>query len=165
MLFHAPQSGHLPTHLLCSPPHCWQTNFMRVFGMKTFYPIKLQDEHKKRPSYGTYVADCTDHHRRGVSLYLPWFSFDKAPLRVPVSYPWSVSLPEPLSLPPAESAASGVAGADNCSMRLRTWRTRSSSTTFASTRSPGWNLPCRRPSARGSSTILWMVRRKGRAPY
>jgi hypothetical protein len=23
----------LPIHLLCSPPHCWQTYFVRVFGM------------------------------------------------------------------------------------------------------------------------------------
>src|SRR5947209_16461968 len=34
MVFHAPQSGHLPTHLLCSPLHCWQMYFVRVFGIK-----------------------------------------------------------------------------------------------------------------------------------
>src|SRR6266852_9618831 len=32
MVFHAPQSGHLPTHLLCSPPHCWQIYFVRSFA-------------------------------------------------------------------------------------------------------------------------------------
>src|SRR5437764_2593005 len=33
-VFHAPQSGHLPTHLLCSPPHCWQIYFVRVFAIR-----------------------------------------------------------------------------------------------------------------------------------
>src|SRR5712691_4824483 len=37
MVFHAPQSGHLPTHLLCSPPHCWQMYFVRVFAMKNLF--------------------------------------------------------------------------------------------------------------------------------
>src|SRR2546425_13264325 len=32
-VFHAPQSGHLPTHLLCSPPHCWQIYFVRSFAI------------------------------------------------------------------------------------------------------------------------------------
>src|SRR5438132_9992129 len=34
MVFHAPQSGHLPTHLLCSPPHCWQIYFVRSFAIR-----------------------------------------------------------------------------------------------------------------------------------
>src|SRR6266849_1178341 len=33
-VFHAPQSGHLPTHLLCSPPHCWQIYFVRSFAIR-----------------------------------------------------------------------------------------------------------------------------------
>ena len=32
-VFQAPQSGHFPTHLLCSPPHCWQTYFVRNLAM------------------------------------------------------------------------------------------------------------------------------------
>src|SRR5580704_10903417 len=32
-VFHAPQSGHFPTHLLCSPPHCWQIYFVRNLGI------------------------------------------------------------------------------------------------------------------------------------
>lgn len=35
-VFQAPQSGHFPSHLLCSPPHCWQMYFVRTFGMNPF---------------------------------------------------------------------------------------------------------------------------------
>src|SRR5579859_495720 len=33
-VFHEPQSGHFPIHLLCSLPHCWQTYFVRSLGIK-----------------------------------------------------------------------------------------------------------------------------------
>src|SRR5579859_410480 len=95
MVFHAPQSGHLPTHLLCSPPHCWQIYFVRIFAIKTV-PEQMKGDNARF---------------RIVSLHL------FCPL---TSCIYKDSLLAPFSELPAESAASGVAGAGNCSMRLRT---------------------------------------------
>src|SRR5579883_451827 len=56
IVFHEPQSGHLPTHLLCSPPHCWQTYFVRIFGMKCV-PIRPDDARVKKESYVSILAE------------------------------------------------------------------------------------------------------------
>src|SRR5260370_37495133 len=39
-VFHAPQSGHFPTHLLCSPPHYLQIYFVRSFAIKISQALK-----------------------------------------------------------------------------------------------------------------------------
>src|SRR6266568_6033556 len=54
MVFHAPQSGHLPTHLLCSPPHCWQMYFVRVFGIRKYRKcgrVECDMSHSTRPHF------------------------------------------------------------------------------------------------------------------
>src|SRR5580658_6332938 len=51
-LFHAPQSGHFPNHLLCTPPHWLHRNCVRVLAIEVILP----SVHRGRSSYTHAVA-------------------------------------------------------------------------------------------------------------
>src|SRR5256886_10525555 len=86
MVFHAPQSGHLPTHLLCSPPHCWQIYFVRVFAMRNTILEQMR---------GDNAVYCIVSPHLFYPLFYPYEAYAVSPLAL-------------FSPPPAESAASCV---------------------------------------------------------